>query len=55
MVEFLQKSDDQQFTSVDEAYLEEMTDRILRLRMLQVEMDEKSDPWQWMKNLAETA
>jgi len=55
MVELQQFSEEQQLSAMDNVYLEEMTDRILRLRMLHLEMDDAPDPWQWVKALAEKA
>ena len=46
-------SQDEQFLSVDDLYLDELADRIAKLRMLHEQMENKPEPWRWVKSLSE--
>ena len=53
MIELQTPSQDEQFLSIDDIYLDELSDRIAKLRMLHEQMDNKPEPWRWVKSLSE--
>ncbi len=53
MMDLQTASQDEQFLSVDDLYLDELADRIAKLRMLHEKMENKPEPWRWVKSLSE--
>jgi len=53
MIDLQTTSQDEQFLSIDDRYLDELSERIAKLRMLHETMENKSEPWRWVKSLSE--
>lgn len=53
MIELQTTSQDEQFLSIDDLYLGELADRIAKLRMLHEQMENKPEPWTWVKAISE--
>ena len=53
MIELQTPSNDEQFLLIDDLYLDELSERIAKLRMLHEQMENKSEPWRWVKSLSE--
>jgi len=53
MIDVQTTSQDEQFLSIDNLYLDELADRIAKLRMLHEQMESKPEPWRWAKSLSE--
>lgn len=53
MIELQTNSQDEQFLSIDDLYLDELANRIAKLRMLHEQMENKSEPWRWVKSVSE--
>ncbi len=46
-------SQDEQFQLIDDLYLDELSDRIAKLRMLHEKMENTPEPLRWVRALAE--